>query len=577
MNSIKRVVLALGLISLGGIIPVANASCSTSGCCSSSSCSTSCGDCCCYGGYFTNKSFFSDKIVPFQSATYLRDALFRIDAADAREDGFGGAIQIVPFGGRTTDHGSKELARWFGYNHKGVCGCPIVFAEARSENHEAAAAGYLIEGADIDVRHFNIRTTTDNFKSSVTFSPRQKFFGVGLDWKQVLFFNDDCTRRWWFEVAAPIVHIENDMRMCETIAADSGTEAFTTYKGLDDSAYVASVAAAFNQPNWKYGKITTCATGTNCCTTSSSSTCSSCCSTSSCDAMKKTRIADIELKLGYNLSMTDCASLDTYLGMVFPTGNKAKGEYVFEALVGNGQHWGIMLGGELGFDLYHHDCGDFKWFAAADLRYLFHNEQVRSFDLVGKPWSRYQMMFATKDKMIQGVEQANADQFTASGINLMARCVKVHPRCQFNFDTSFAWDGEHFLAEAGYGFYARQAERIDPNWTEGPILAGFSNDADLGGIAPLRTMQHAALGDTESTLADAEELYDAFKIKTCDIDWNTAAHPAVMNNSLYLSLGYKWGEVCYPTMLSIGAGWDFAFSNTAMHKWNLFGKLGVSF
>lgn len=580
MNSIKRVVLALGLISLGAVGQVVNASCGVSGSCCSSSCDSGCDDCKCYGGYFTNKSYFSDKIGAFQSATFLRDALFRIDAADDREDGFGGAIQVVPFGGRTTDHGSKELARWFGYNHKGVCGCPIVFAEARNVDIDLSSIDYLVAGADIDVRHFNVRTTTRDFKSSVTFSPRQKFFGVGLDWKQVLFFNDDNTRRWWFEVAAPIVHIENDMRMCETVDSSSGTEAYVATKGLDDSAYVTSVAAAFSQSSWKYGKILSCATGANCgssCVTSGSS-CATCCTSDSCNGMKKTRISDIELKLGYNQSLAACSSLDTYLGMVLPTGNKAKGEYVFEAIVGNGQHWGIMLGGELGFDLFHHDCGDFKWFAAADLRYLFHNEQVRSFDLVGKPWSRYQTMFATKDKMLLGAEE-DTEENTTSGINLMTRCVKVHPRCQFNFDTSFAWDGEHFVAEAGYGLYARQAERIDPSWNEGPILAAlvFDHPVTLGGITPLRTMRDSAYSASVLDKDLAAELYDTFKIKTCDIDWNSASHPAVMSNSLYASLGYKWGDACYPTMLSVGGGWDFAFSNTAMHKWTLFGKLGVSF
>lgn len=580
MNSVKRVVLALGLISLGAISQVAKA-CSVAGCSTSSCNSTDCGDSCCYGGYFTNKSYFSDKINAFGSATFLRDALFRIDAATAREDGFGGALQVVPFGGSTTDHGSKELARWFGYNHKGVCGNPIVFGEATSTVDPLVSSLALVDGIDLDCRHFNIRTTGDAFKSSVTFNPRQKFFGIGLNWKQVLFFNDDCTRRWWFEVSAPIVHVENDMRMCESPAADSSKDAYTDVKGLDDAAYVTSVAAAFSQASWKYGKILACGTAANSNTGSCATNCSTACSSSCCD-MKKTRIADIELKLGYNQSLTDCASLDTYLGAVLPTGNKAKGEYVFEAIVGNGKHWGVMLGAELGFKLTHSDAGSLKWFAAADLRYLFHNEQVRSFDLVGRPWSRYQTMYASKEKMEAALagDAGKRDQFATSGINLMTRCVTVHPRCQFTADTSFMWEGKHLLAEVGYGFYARQAERIDPNWNIAPVLASRSESALAGGVAPWRLMGDNVSDDGVTVFQDPARallLYEKYKISVCDVDWSSAAHPAVMNNSVYASLGYKWGDVCYPTMLSLGAGWDFAFSNTAMHKWTLFGKLGVSF
>jgi len=518
---------------------------------------SSCFDCTCYGGYYTNKSYFSDKIGWFQSGTYLHAALFRIGVVDRCSDGWQGALQLVPFFGQTTDHSSNELARWFGYNHKGVGACPIVFGEATVDN----AGQILAQGCDLDARHFNVRTVNGTFKSLVSFAPQEKFAGLGIDWKQALWRNDDDTHRWWFELTAPLVQIRHRMRLWE-YAQNRGGGVHDGI-GVDEDAYVGTMSEAFMQPGWFYGRI---------------APCGGLCGTAA-DDMTRTRFADAEVKIGYNNVLMDCAQLESFVGVVLPTGNKPEARYVYEAVVGNGGHAGITFGTELGFKLYDSPWGQLGWFIALEGRYLFANFQMRSFDLVGRPWSRYQAMFATEKYARDALAKAEgADGNLTHGINLMTRCVEVHPRGQFNLVSGWEWAGEHWVAEAGYGFYARQAERITPNWTEGPVLAARVFDAEPSSLAPARTMRDPMKLANEYFDKDRfDTYYDLLKIKECDVNWTSASHPGVVSNTLYASGGYKWDECEYPALLAVGAAWDYAFSNTAMHKITLFGKVGVSF
>lgn len=545
MNKIflKRVVgCLLGVVALGGYV-FADVSCS---------------DCACYGGHYTSKSYFSDKIGWFQSGSYLHTVLFRINVVDRCPDGWQGALQVVPFIGKTTEHSSAELARWFGYNHKGVVCCPIVFGEATVGGEDQI----LDQGLDLDARHFNVRTKNKTFKSKVSFAPEESFFGVGINWKQSLWRNDDGTHRWWIGLSAPFVHLKHNMKIWE-YAEDFGGGRYDEDLGIDEDAYVGTMSDAFMQPGWYYGKIAPCDVRCG----------------PAAEDMIRNRFADAEIKVGYNNMLLDCAQLESFVGVVLPTGNKPEARYLFEAIVGNGGHAGITFGTELGFKLYDTPYGQLGWFIAMEGRYLFAAFQMRSFDLVGRPWSRYQSMFASESYARTALsEPAGKDSYLTHGINLMTRCVEVHPRGQLNLVSGWEWASDSWVAEVGYGFYARQAERITPNWVEGPILAGRVFDPAPVTFGPARTMRDPMrLENDYFNTARFGQYYDLLKIKKCDVDWTSASHPGVVSNTLYAAAGYQWLECAYPALLSCGAAWDYAFSNTAMHKVTLFAKLGCSF
>lgn len=587
MNDIKRLLLIAVLFMCASVAYMKADCCGGTNCCSSNTCCNNC-DCCdnycgCMGGKYSNKTFFADYINFFQSGTYMHEALFPSSRMTMRDEGWGGAIQLVPFGGRTSEDGRKDLGRWFGLNHSSS----LVAVE---EATVAAPHNVVMttEGAALDVRHFNVQTVNGNFNSTITFCPEQKFAGIGLDWKQALWRNDDDSARWWMELSGPVLHVKNSMCMKENVTADGGGVAAVT-SALDASPRVANMTEAFKQSNWKYGKIVAC--GTSCCGTTTTTTTNTCgcncgceCACDCCCDMEKTALAFLELKLGYNEVITECCGLGSYIGVVFPTGKEACPGMVFSPMVG-GKHWGIMWGSEIGFTMWSNDDAAIRARFTIDGRYLFRRDEMRSFDLVGKPWSRYMEMYEN-----QAAAAAGTPYSGTSGINLMTRCVQVTPRGQVNINTGIAYEGKCFKAEIGHTWYGRQAEKICPNWnfadTEYPVLKSYAASGD---VAKARTIRDRFVGVPDvinqgpdfsynfAVYAGGSTAYNLYKITKCDVDWNSAAHEAVLAHTIYGTLGYDWSDACYPTIVTVGGAYDFAESNASMRRWTIFGKLGVSF
>ena len=72
---------------------------------------------------------------------------------------------------------------------------------------------------------------------------------------------------------------------------------------------------AFAQKGWRFGRITP-------------------------EKHKKWGVADIELKIGYNSCACDTYTMNSYVGLIVPTGTRVRARYVFEPIVGNNRHFG---------------------------------------------------------------------------------------------------------------------------------------------------------------------------------------------------------------------------------------------
>lgn len=474
MNNMKQLLLAMGIIMASGAVVARD---------SESDHNDREEHCDRTAGNYTNKTHFSDSIGCFQSGAYLNTALFREHMASRCDEcAWGSAFQIVPFGGKTTHRGSKKLGQWFGLNHKHEL--------TVSETYDTTT-GLLEAGADLDARHFNIVTPTGSapFKSKISFRPQQTFFGVGLDWKQALIFNDDNSVRWWAEISAPVMRVKNTMDLEEEIIPTVAPalvrggllrtrmpDAITSSTGLDGAPHVASMVKAFDQDNWKYGKIAAKSHDEN--------------GNEKNDHHEhrkhhgKWGVADLEIKFGYNGMLTDCAALSSYVGVVVPTGTKEKAHYVFEPLVGS-KHWGVEAGSQFSFGLFNWCESKIELDWDFNARYMFGHKAWRSFDLIGKPWSRYMEMYASFADAVSA--QTAQDAFAGtSGINLMTRDVHVTPRLQINNNIALLYRGCSFTAEAGWTFYARQNEKICPNWEAGPVL---KSRRGMGYLTKARTIR----------------------------------------------------------------------------------------
>ena len=128
-----------------------------------------------------------------------------------------------------------------------------------------------------------------------------------------------------------------------------------------DTTAPANLTQAFAQEAWNYGKVD--------------------------GSQKITRLADIELLVGYEFINEATHHTNAYLGLVIPTGNKAKGVYLAEPMVGNGGHFGVMYGGTLEIQMSHDEDFIVTTRIDGNFRYLFQNTQMRAVDLKDKPWS----------------------------------------------------------------------------------------------------------------------------------------------------------------------------------------------
>src|SRR5581483_4712736 len=135
--------------------------------------------------------------------------------------------------------------------------------------------------------------------------------------------------------------------------------------------------------------------------------------------LKKSGVADLELKIGHDSCCSESCYVNGYLGVLVPTGNRPKARYIFEPIIGFNRHVGLLFGGEMCYELW---CGcdsSLIWEAAVDSRYLFSGRERRSFDLKYRPWSRYLLVYATPADAAAGI--------VSPGINFFTQDFKVTP------------------------------------------------------------------------------------------------------------------------------------------------------
>jgi hypothetical protein len=528
--SMKRQFIGL-LLLLGAIAPVAQAQTTASASASSF--------CAC------THSFFSVR-PPFQASTPERVTIFR-DAALKRDCGWGGAFQIVPFGGKSTN--SKRFARFFTPNCKDC----VIFAETGFDTLLANP-----NNRDVNAHYFNISTAAQNFASRVCFRPQQKYAGVGFDWKQYLGWwrCDNPCPRWWFEISFPVLHVKNDMRLTESII-NQGTVPTTLPAGATVNTNIIQAFTGVNKfvnlnsggayvvtgSGWLYGRID--------------------------GSQKKTGVADLEFKLGYDYLSSECCHLDGYIGFVAPTGNKPKAHYLWEPIVGNNHHWGVMWGGSFGGVIWEGCDMDLRLEMETNGRYLFRNTQRRSFDVNGKPWSRYMLVYTSA--------AAAAAETPTEGINLFTRKLHVKPHVQQHLNTGLVFDWCRFQAEIGWHVWAAQCERVslkDP-FPTGLAFAALTQTAPFD--ATIASNINRAITIKENFEGAAVAYATPLTIIENDLNLESAAMPCALTQTIYGSLGYQT-DWCWPIFFGIGGSYEWTpkHAYTALNRWMVWGKIGVS-
>lgn len=485
---------------------------------------------------------------------------------------WGGTFQATLFGGQSTN--KKGLGTYFM-----PFGSPSVDID-----------GTIAEGSTALLpQHFNIFSVKmsnelslyDNFddillnepyKSTISLHPRQSVIGLGLSWEQCFAWRD---HKFFVALSGPVVNVENHMGLCEKVLSNNVKD-ITPLEDTNLEHPQTSMVAALNQSDWCFGKI-------------------------ACKERDRTEFAFIQARLGYVVKSKKHCSLESFVGLTIPTARKPHAQYIFDPVVGNGGHFGLLWGSSAWMKLY-------KWhgknvIATCDVvsQYLFSNTQKRSFDLKYKPWSRYMELYKNKAQALQAESlrhngtEGEGFFLASSGINTLTYCVRVEPGFNFTSNVALLLEPCHadrgFNAEVGYNFYARQAECIKLRNKCG-FDAAVKNVVGRGIVDTVRDMTGEELhaesvffndetkmqwpGNGNNPLATLP-IFDKRKLKTSDLDLTSAAHPCTISHTFYGSIGYMCNKWCLPINCSIGGSYEFTDRNTALERWLVWGKIGFSY
>ncbi len=464
---------------------------------------------------------------------------FRDDRLHARFEGIHGTLEIVLFGSKSAN--PCDTARYFFPNGKQTL---IVDEQINSPFYK-----------DLLAQNFNIFTVDGDFRSYISIWPVQSVIGLGFYYKQSLWRNDDANRNLYFSVSTPIMRVKNDMNFHEDIISDGG--------GPNDSAntvVVANMQEAFMQSDWCFGKIGN-------------------------KDMVETGLGDIEVKLAYEWLQRIPFRLESYIGIVIPTGNKPKSIFMFEPIVGNGHHWGFMYGSTGGIQLWHdkENCSGLRMEFAANSLHLFTNTQTRSFDLINRPWSRYIQLYANKEQAAYAAQLAQegppqsltAPNFCTPGINLFTQCVNVKPGYSHNGMTSFVYSHGIFATEGGYGFWCRRADCVTLKYCWQDVI-GIKHHLGEGNTNPVRTIDGNQFIENITPVPLDE--FQQFTVTQADIDLQSAATPCMISHFVFFGIGANWDEINYPLFMNGGVSYEFSNSNNAvLSRWVVWAKSGISF
>jgi hypothetical protein len=324
-----------------------------------------------------------------------------------------------------------------------------------------------------------------DFKSTIHFSPKVQNFLVDFNLYVGL---DEWVKGLYFRIYGPVVNNRVTLSPCESII-EGGTQGyqpgFFSPTTVPTSALLPSALAFFNGnttitvPNIIAAPLARAKIAD--------------------EKHSTTGFAELRGELGWNYLHEDY-HFGFNVQAAAPTGKRPHGEFAFETQVGNGKHWELGVGLSAHWTMWRSEDDErhFDFVFEADVTHLFNASQTRTFDLIGKPNSRY--MLAEKMNLkpttdlfgntaaggVVGGTQASS-QFNAEYspvANFSTREVNVSIGVQGDVVAMINYTHRGFSWDLGYNYWGMSHEHIQ------------LRDSDCAPLFPLNTW--ALKGDAET-------------------------------------------------------------------------------
>lgn len=501
------------------------------------------------------KSRFRD-IPVFAINRPIQADAFNLERRWDRECGIQGAFQVVGYYTQSTKNDQDDRASYF----LPTGSQSIIVAEQ-------SATLYNNWQQDVYAQYFKVATAALNtpadqtYSSIVHFAPKTEVSGIGLQYVQNI-------RHFWLDFTMPIQYVSTDLGICEKqlqAGNDGGTVTAPT-------GWYPNVISSWRSGDLRYGRFlpqtgAPLPRGLN----------------ARGDKLYRWGVGDLDIRLGWQSIRNDHVFMTGYIGAVVPTARKYDPTFLWDPQLGYAQA-GVMWGSSVNI-LAREFCngGTLRWMLNVNNRFLFENKQLRSLDLRETTWSRYMQVWKNSTAYAAAPTAATLAADTAPLINYSTLCCKVRPRSALDINTAFVYGHRCFQAELGFNAYGRHTEELRlaeclPSGigladVEG-VAAGVNNKFTMSQFGWIPGYIQPA-GDPVTDQAPAGG--DTYIPLTTDmLDLSSAAAPGVLAYSVYGSLGYNRVQARLPFFAHLGGVYTFASDNTAVSRWGVFAKIGMS-
>ena len=324
-----------------------------------------------------------------------------------------------------------------------------------------------------------------DFKSTITFSPRVQNFLVDFN----LFVGlDEWVKGLYFRIYGPVVNNRVTLSPCEGIV-EEGTVGYAP--GFFSATEVPSNTLLKSALSFFNGNTTV--TVPNIIATPLTK------AKIADDKNSTTGFAELRGEFGWNYLNEDY-HFGFNVQAAAPTGKRPHGEYAFETQIGNGKHWELGVGLSAHWTMWRSEDDErhLDFVFEGDVTHLFNATQTRTFDLIGKPNSRYMLaermnlkpttfLFgSTSEGGAPGGTQATS-QFNGEYspvANFSTRDVNVSIGVQGDIVAMVNYTHRGFSWDLGYNYWGMSREHIE------------LRDSDCAPAFPLNTW--ALKGDAQT-------------------------------------------------------------------------------
>ncbi|MCF7800099.1 hypothetical protein K9M16_03830 [Candidatus Babeliales bacterium] len=436
--------------------------------------------------------------------------------------GFSPSFQLTGFYQDSTD--KKDIGQYFGYyasNAEEIRDYISVATEDEVVTNETKPDSIN------DKYIFHLYNADGNAAGDLKFNASQEIWGLRIDYYQSL-------NRFFLQAAMPIVSVKNKMN-------PSAINTLVPFENAGDSRNNQTILDYLN------GNVSSAIDTHNAQQALTNA--------KIVDSKSTSGVADIDVALGYNIFKHKHNRVALKLDLVIPTGNKAKGQYIFEPICGNGHYWAFGGGLVSTCRLWQQENDSIQFLLNADLKYLFRTTQKRTLGLIADNGSKINF-----GQYYLGGKAGESVLFPLA--NVLTRDIRITPGLEFEGMAAFAFNTKNFTLDLGYNIFARQGENASLNGWENDTYAIAATDFDTTG---------------NFAAANIDPTYIKDYIARSNLDLETLKTPTQITHKFYAGLGYAFNQCRFPVILGLGSSYEFSSNNGAIENWAVWGKLGISF